>query len=152
LDPETKGDVLDVKVVMDMDQMTSFEFTVSNWDDKSLSFKYSDTNLFNVGNRLQVQMGYTDRMVSMVVGQITNLAPKFPENGMPVMSITGLDGMLKLRDRKPLPNDTKKFEQMADWQIAEIIAQRNGLDTYLTREGETHPLVIQRNQEDATFL
>jgi phage protein D len=152
LDPEVKGDILDIKVVMDMDQMTSFEFTVSNWDDKTLSFKYSDTTLFNVGNRLQVQMGYTDRMLSMVVGQITNLSPKFPENGMPIMQITGLDGMLKLRDRKPLPSDTKKFESMADWQIAEIIAQRNGLEPYVTKEGETHDLVIQKNQDDATFL
>ena len=152
LDPEVKGDVLDLKVVMDMDQMTSFEFTVSNWDDKSLSFKYSDTDLFNVGNRLQIKMGYPDRMVSMVVGQITTLSPKFPENGSPVMHITGLDGMLKLRDRKPLPNDTKKFVDMADWQIAEIIAKRNGLESYVTREGEVHPLVVQKNQDDASFL
>ena len=152
LDPETKGDILDLKVVMDMDQMTSFEFNISNWDDKKLTFKYSDTSLFDVGNRLQVQMGYTDRMVSMVVGQITNLSPKFPENGTPTMHITGLDGMLKLRDRKPLASDTKKFEKMADWQIAEIIARRNNLKPRVTKQGQTHKLVIQKNQDDATFL
>src|SRR5258706_101055 len=34
LDPETKGDILDLKVVMDMKEMTSFELNLSNWDDQ----------------------------------------------------------------------------------------------------------------------
>lgn len=152
LDPEAKGDVLDLKVVMDMDNMTSFELTVNNWDDKTLSFKYSDTATFDIGNRVHVRMGYADRILSMIVGQVSSLSPKFPESGPPTLAISGLDGMLKLRDSKPGEGETKKYEAMADWEIAQAVAARNGLRAEVTQEGEVHALVIQKNQDDAQFL
>ena len=41
---------VDVKVVMDMENMTSCELTVNNWDDRTLDFKYSDSDAFDVGH------------------------------------------------------------------------------------------------------
>lgn len=152
LDPTSKGDILDVKVVMDMNQMTSFEFNMSNWDDEHLTFKYSDAETFNVGNRVHVQMGYADQLLSMCVGQISALAPKFPESGPPTINLTGLDGMIKLRDRKPQEGEQVRYTDMADWQIAQVIAQRNGLEAKVDEEGEVHEEVIQKNQDDASFL
>ena len=81
LDPETKGDVLELKVVMDMDNMTSFDLTINNWDDRTIGFKYSDSDTFDVGNRVHVLMGYADRLRSMVTGQIATLTPRFPRAG-----------------------------------------------------------------------
>lgn len=159
LDPASKGDILEVKVVMDMENMTSFELNVNNWDDRTFFFKYSDKPeqlgqvTYDLGSRVHVLMGYTDRLLSMARGQITTLAPKFPESGPPTISISGLDGMLKLRDRKPTDKDVKKFVQMDDAEIAEVVATRNGLSLKATREGlEKHALVVQKNQDDASFL
>ena len=97
-------------------------------------------------------MGYADRLRSMMRGQITSLAPKFPESGPPTLAVSGLDGMLQLRDRKPGEGETKKYEHMADWEIAQVIAERNGLRADVTQEGEVHDLVVQKNQDDAQFL
>lgn len=152
LDPEVKGDILDLKVVLDLENMASCEFNVSNWDDTRLKFKYSDTAAFDVGNRIHVRMGYADRLLSMVVGQISTLAPKFPQSGEPTITVSGLDGMLLLRDSRPAEGETKKYENMADWQIAQQVAQRNNLNANVTQEGEAHELVIQKNQDDAQFL
>lgn len=159
LDPKSKGDILEVKVVMDMENMTSFELNVNNWDDRTFFFKYSDKAekpgqvTYDLGARVHVLMGYTDRLLSMARGQITTLAPKFPESGPPTISISGLDGMLKLRDRKPTDKDVKKFVQMDDAEIADVVAARNGLALKATREGlEKHALVVQKNQDDAQFL
>ncbi len=58
LDPGTKGDVLELKVTMDLDNLTHFDLTVNNWDDTQLAFKYSDTSTFDLGNLVHVQMGY----------------------------------------------------------------------------------------------
>ena len=86
LDPKSKGDILEVKVVMDMDNMTSFELNVNNWDDKTFFFKYSDKPTdpkqvtYDLGNRVHVKMGYAGKLLSMARGQITTLAPKFPES------------------------------------------------------------------------
>jgi uncharacterized protein len=152
LDPESNGDVLDVKVVMDMDNMTSFELSINNWDAKHFAFKYSDGKLFDVGNRVHVQIGYAGDLLSMVRGQITTISPRFPESGSSTVAISGLDGMVKLRDRKPGDGQTKKYVNLADWQIAQQIATRNGMRANVTQQGEQHELVIQKNQDDAQFL
>ena len=152
LNPDTKGDVLEVKVVMDIDNLTSFELTINNWDDKKIDFKYSDSHEYDVGVSIEVLMGYADRLFSMVKGQITALSPQFPATGSPTLHISGQDSMFLLKDRKPLPSDQKLFENMADWEIAEVIATRNGLQLKATQTGEKHDQVVQKDQDDATFL
>jgi phage protein D len=152
LDPASKGDVLDVKVVMDMKEMTSCQLTINNWDDSAFALKYSDERTFDIGNRVHVQLGYAGSLLSMMRGQISTQAPRFPESGQPTIDVHVLDGMLKLRDRKPKEGETKKYVDMADWEIAQVVAQRNGLDSSVTAEGETHALVVQKNQDDASFL
>jgi len=147
LDPEAKGDVLDVKVTMDLDNLTSFDLTINNWDDKRFAFKYSDTTIFDVGNRVHVRMGYADDLRFMASGLISTLTPKFPESGSPTLGVTGVDAMLKLRDRKPVGSDVKKFVDRTDWQIAQEIAALSGprrqelqqtLDAPLPRKSGMH--------------
>jgi Bacteriophage probable baseplate hub protein len=152
LDPTAKGDVLDLKVVMDIDNMTSAQLSVSNWDDRALTFKYSDTRTFDLGARVHVQLGYANRLRSMLRGQVTALSPKFPESGQPTLDVTVLDGMMKLKDRKPAEGERKQYENLADWEIAQEIGQRNHMDVTVTEQGETHALVVQKNQSDAAFL
>ncbi|HEX8186077.1 MAG TPA: type IV secretion protein Rhs [Blastocatellia bacterium] len=152
LDVTTHGDILDLKVTMDIDELTHFDFTVNNWDDKSFDFKYSDTTTFDIGKLVHIQMGYADELLYMVVGIIQTLSPRFPESGPPTMGVSGVEKRIKMRDRKAEPGDIKKFVNKADWEIAEIIAQRNGLESRVTREGEKHALVVQKNQDDLTFL
>ena len=72
---------------------------VNNWDDKKFSFKYSDSQVFDVGNRVHIRMGYADDLRFMASGIISTLTPKFPESGPPTLGVTGVDPMLKLRDR-----------------------------------------------------
>ncbi len=152
LDPASKGDVLEVKVVMDMENMTSCDLTINNWDDRHLDFKYSDTDTFDVGHRLHVEMGYAGGLRSMMRGQVSSLSPRFPESGPPTLAVSVLDGMLKLRDRQPAADDVKRFENKADWEIAQVVATRNSLRAEVTEEGETHDQVVQKNQDDAQFL
>jgi phage protein D len=152
LPPEVIGDVIEVKVVLDLESMSSFELNVSNWDDERLKFKYSDTQTFDLGRRVHVRMGYADRLLCMITGQISTLAPKFPASGSPTITVSGMDGMLPLKDSKPKEGETKKYLDMADWEIAQKIAAKHKLRCVVTAEGEKHPLVIQKNQDDAQFL
>jgi len=152
LDPESKDDVLDLKVVMDMENMTSAQLTINNWNDKTFDLKYTDAKTFDIGNRVHVQLGYAGSLKSMMRGQIATMSPRFPASGQPTIELTVLDGMLKLRDRKPAENEQKKYVDKTDSDIAKLIAQRNGLDADVTETDETHPLVVQKNQDDASFL
>jgi phage protein D len=152
LDPESKGDLLEVKVTMDLNNLTHFDLTVNNWDDKHLAFKYSDTTTFDLGNRLHVQMGYAGNLLSMVNGIITSMTPRFPESGPPTIVVGGEDHMVKLKDRKPKDGEQKKFVNMADSDIVQIIANRNGLVPKPQQTDLRHDIVIQKNQDDAAFL
>ncbi len=152
LHPDTKGDVLEVKVVMDIDNLTSFEMTINNWDDTTIDFKYSDSHTFDVGTPIEVWMGYANNIVSMVKGQVTALTPQFPASGSPTLQVSGLDGMFLLKDRKPLPSDQKLFVNMADWEIAQVIAARNSLQINVTKGLPKHDQVVQKNQDDAQFI
>lgn len=152
LSPQTNGDVLNLKVRMDMENMTSFDMTIANPDGGSAGFKYSDSGAFDMGRQVHIKMGYADRLISMVTGQITSMAPRFPQQGSSTLTISGLDGMFRLKDRRPEEGEETKYTQKTDWQIAEIIAARNNLNIEVTRDGETHAEVVQKNQDDAQFL
>jgi phage protein D len=152
LDTTTHGDILDLSVVMDKKSLTSFSLTVNNWDDKSFDFKYSDTTTFDIGKRVDIQMGYANDMRFMASGLIQSLSPKFPESGPPTLSVSGADRRVKLKNRKPTQNDKKKFTGKTDSDIAREIARRNGLDAEVTQTNVAHPIVMQKNQDDLTFL
>lgn len=144
LDPTTHGDILDLNITMDIEQLTSFDLTVNNWDDASFDFKYSDTTTFDIGKRVDIQMGYANNMRFMASGLIQSLSPRFPESGSPTLSVSGADRRVKLRDRKPTKKDIKQFVKKKDYDIAREIAKRNGLEAVVTEQGEEHPLVVQK--------
>jgi phage protein D len=152
MDPTTKNDVIDIKVHRDLEEMSGFDLTLNNWDDVKLRFKHSDSAQFGVGRRVTVQLGYADKLLTVVTGTISTLSPAFPDSASPTVAISGVDGLLRLKDRKPAETEQKIYRQLADWQIAEQVAARNKLRVVVTKEGPTHEQVVQKNQDDATFL
>lgn len=152
MDPTTKNDIIDIKVHRDIDEMSGFDLELNNWDDRTLKFKHSDSPELQLGARVSVQLGYADKLLTVATGTISTLSPKFPDAASPTVSISGVDGLLKLKDRKPAENEEKIYRNLTDWQIAEKIAQRNQLRIVVTKEGPTHDRVVQKNQDDASFL
>src|SRR5215475_2057091 len=152
MDSTTKNDIIDIKVHRDIDEMSGFDLELNNWDDVSLRFKHTDLPEFGLGSRVSVRLGYVDRLLTVATGTISTLSPKFPDGASPTVSVSGVDGMLRLKDRKPTENEPKIYRKMPDWRIAEQIAQRNKLEIVTTPEGPIHDRVVQKNQDDASFL
>ena len=152
LDPGVKGDVLDVKVTMDKDNLTSFDLTINNWDDNTLSFKYSDTAVFDVGNRVHIRMGYADKLLFMAYGVITTLTPNFPDSGPSTLGVTGVDAMVRLRDRKPGPKEKKLWLNSSDADVVRDVADRNKLQAKVSDTGLKYREIIQKDQDDAKFV
>ena len=134
LDQETKGDVLQVKVTMEKDNLTSFNLTFNNWDDRNLKFKYSDGDAFRLGRRIHIRMGYADQLISMVRGQINSVSPKFPQSGSPTLEVSGTDLLFCLKDSKPGDGEPLIHVDKTDWEIAQLVAQRNSLPIEVTRK------------------
>ncbi|MGB5775943.1 MAG: hypothetical protein WBP89_14925 [Sedimenticolaceae bacterium] len=152
LSPETNGDVLDLKVSMAIDNMSSFQLKVANWDDRNLFFKYSDSHKFDPGSRVHIRMGYADRLASMFRGQITRMNAAFPDSGTPTLDVSGQDGLFRLKDQKREEGEITKYVNKTDSEIAEAVAARNGMRSKVTPSNIVHPEVVQKNQDDARFL
>ena len=151
-DATTIGDVLDVKVSRDIDEMTGFDLTLNNWDDVGRRFKYSDTDMFDLGKVVSIQLGYADHQITVATGKITTVAPAFPESASPTVAVSGQDGMQLLKNRKPANGDRTSFPLHTDAEIATEIAQRNKLVPVVDPSAPRHDLVVQKNQDDAQFL
>jgi phage protein D len=152
MDPTTKNDIIDIKVHRDIDEMSGFDLELNNWDDRNLRFKHSDSPQLRLGARVSVRLGYADKLLTVATGTVSTLSPKFPDAASPTISISGVDGLVRLKDRKPAENEEKIYRNVADWEIAVKIAQRNQLRFEVTEEGPTHDRVVQKNQDDASFL
>jgi phage protein D len=154
-----KDDVLEIHVVLELDQMASFEITFNNWDDKLLQFKYSEseakTEVFRVSRLVAIQLGYADKLFPVVSGPIISLSPAFPESGAPTIRISGTDRMQTLKHSKPRPGQQVYYKDKADWEIVAQIARRapNNMQVDIPdKSGPRHHLVVQKNQDDASFL
>ena len=155
-----KDDVLEIHVVLDLDQMASFDITFNNWDDELLRFKYSESEasdeVFKIRRTIvAIQLGYADKLISVVSGPILSLSPAFPESGAPTIRISGTDMMQKLKDSKPRPGQPVFYQDKADWQIVEQVVQRATGNIQVDvpdKTGPQHHLVVQKNQDDASFL
>lgn len=157
LAPATNGDVLTLNVKMDLDQMASFDMTVANtatFRSAREVFKYSDGDRFDIGRQVHIKMGYADALMSMINGQITSVAPKFPTAGTPTLTVSGQDGMFKLKDKRPDADDAIQYQyiDMRDSEIAVVIAERNNLRCIVNESTPIQREVIQRMTDDATFL
>lgn len=151
-DPTTKNDVIDIKVHRDLEEMSGFDLTLNNWDDVNRRFKHSDSPRFQIGQRVSVKLGYADRLITVATGTISTLSPAFPDGASPTVAISGVDGMLQLKDRKPADGEATVYRNRTDGQIAQQVAQRNRLAATVDPTGPTHLLVVQKAQDDATFL
>jgi phage protein D len=150
LDPASKGDVLELKIEMTFNEMTSAEVKLNNFDDTAYDLKWSDAEKLRLGSRVHVKLGYADRTRSMMRGYISTLTPEFAD-GPPTLTVRALDGMVRLKSSKP-PAEEVTYKKVTDSQIAQKIAQRHNLRVKVTEEGPVHDLVVQRNTDDATFL
>lgn len=146
--------VLDIQVVRELDRTGTFSLELSNWDELNRLLRFDDPKHFAPGQLVEIRLGYTSpgRPPVVAKGQVTTVQPDFPSSGPPTLQITGQDRTTRMKERKPRPEDVTTFENLADWQIAQKIAERHQLELVAEKEGVVHPRVTQDNQDDITFL
>jgi phage protein D len=124
----------------------------------------TDSPLFDVGKEVEIHLGYTGDLRSMLLGEITSVSPTFPESGAPTLTVTGYDKSHRMRHNRP-PSRTFKYEndsliaaQIAaenllvpvvdpaptprrsvtqtgsDWELLSELAERNAFQLYVDRD------------------
>ena len=116
------SDVTQVTYQDSSETIATFELTINNWDAKKLTFKYSDTDLFDPGKRVELWMGYygPDRLCLMLVGKITALRPTFPAAGQPTLTVSAQNLLHDLRGKQT----TYTYEKRKSSAIAREVGTR----------------------------
>jgi len=146
--PAVKADVTTVAVLNDVEAAGMFSFTLLCWDGAKMEVKWIDEAMFNVGNRVEIEMGYRDHLRSVFQGEITGLEPEFPSDAPPALTVRGYDR----RHRMMRKRKTRTFLNMKDSDIANEIAGDWGLTPRTEDSQVTFEYVLQNNQTDFIFL
>jgi uncharacterized protein len=147
-------DIISVTYSDNIAEIDTFEITINNWDADTLSFKYSDADLFDPGKEVELWMGYygKDRLQLMITGEITALRPTFPAGGPPTLAVSGLNLLHRLRTKQ----ESRAYTDLTDSQIARQIGQRMNIEIVTDPEaaaGETpYEYLFQDNQYSIIFL
>lgn len=147
---EVIRDIVSVSYKDNVQEIDSFDITINNWDAQTRAFKYSDSDLFNPGKRLELSMGYRGALRTMLKGEITSLRPSFPSSGGSTLTISGLNVLQRLRTQQ----ESHTYVGCTDSEIAEEIGQRLRVDVEAAHAGSepTFDYLIQDNQYDIIFL
>jgi phage protein D len=164
LDPISNGHVLTIRVAMELDDLTTVDLTLNNYDDTTFGLRWSvfkadvpnakpnpsDFTPLRLGARVEVQLGYVGHLVSMLHGTITTISADFSD-GAPTLNLRVMDPLHALKNSHA-PPDEVVHRKTKDWKIAHQIARRHDLHFEHDDDGPDHDLVVQRNLDDLTFL
>jgi phage protein D len=148
LPPQAQADIIEVSVHEDVSVPSMFVLRLKNWDMFQLIVTWVDDALFDVGNEVEVQMGYVGNVETLLIGEITGLEPEFQAGAPPTVTVRGYDRRHRLmRGRK-----TRSFTGVKDSDIASQIANERGLTPDTIDTAVTLDYVLQHNQTDMEFL
>jgi len=115
--------------------------------------KWTDSPLLELGNMLELSLGYGHSLVKVFKGPIIRPELSFPEDGVPTMTVRAYDQSSSLR-KKPEKQVTT-WKNVTDSQIARAVAARHGFKpTELDIEDTKMVIeyVAQGNETDWEFL
>jgi len=148
ISPEAQLEIFEIEVDLEIETVGMFSFLMNAGEREREKFTFIDADILQPGSEVKIKIGYGEPLTTMIVGEITALAPDYPESGVPVFRVQGYERLYRLG----FGRKTRSFRTMKDSDIAAQIAQ----DWKLTPEVEstdiTHEYILQNNQTDREFL
>jgi len=142
------ADLTAVAVYEDLQAPGMFTLQLYSWDMQQQRVTWADDAAFDVGAAVEIRMGYVDHLETLMVGEITGLELEYRAQDALMLTARGYDRRHRLlRGQK-----TRSFTQMTDSDIAQKIAQEQGLAANVSATTETLEYVLQHNQTDLAFL
>lgn len=130
------------------EEADAFAFTISNaYDLEKMSFKWVD-QYFKPGNKVEIKMGYIDKLITVMEGVITGVRMFIGTEGVPTIEVNGMDkSFLMMKGKKSFIWTKKKHSN-----IVSEIGKKYGFKTTSTATKTEFPTVIQNNQTDYEFI
>lgn len=148
LSPELEADFVSAKVSEDIDAPSMFDLKFVTWDIKKQQFTWIDKEVFEVGDTIEIQIGYDNNLLTVIIGEITGLEPEFSQDSTPMLVVRGHD----FRHRLLRGRQTRSFKDMKDSDIVSIVAKGKGLTSKVDDTKIKLEYILQHNQTDWEFL
>lgn len=145
---DVSAEIEQVQVVSKPDTLDTFSFTIVNPLPKMRWTHTDDADLFREGSAVKIAMGYVDDLQDMIEGEITQISPSFPQDGMPTVAIEGHTLLHRLHGT----HTTRTFQGVSDKDIVAKIAQAANLQADAEDPQVQYGYVMQANQTDLEFL
>jgi phage protein D len=137
-----------LEVSEDLEALGMFSFQIIAWNVVKNQVTWIDSDLFDIGNPVEIQLGYGNSLKTLIVGEIIGLEPEFSQESVPTLVVRGYDlGHRLSRGRK-----TRSFRKMKDSMIVKQIAREFGI-AFEVKDTEVElDYVLQHNQTDLEFI
>ena len=136
-------DILEIVVEDDLQQPAMFTLRIH---DPQLT--WTDGSLLNLGKAIEIgAVGANNQHTALFKGEVTSLEPEWSAH-QSSLTVRGYDRAHRLYRQVKL----RTFTQKTDSQIAQQIAQENGLQADVVASTIQHEYVIQHNLSDLEFL
>jgi len=109
-----------------------------------------DSEILAEGKEVEISAASREggRATQLITGEITAVEPDFGQDATPTLTIWGYDRSHRLHRGR----HTRSFLQMTDSDIANRIAQEEGLRAQVDATRQVHDYVFQNNQTNMEFL
>jgi uncharacterized protein involved in type VI secretion and phage assembly len=141
-------DVIEVTVEQTVGMSGRLTLRLLTWDMDKLQYTWVDDSRLAVGNKVEVQMGYSGQLTSLFFGEITDIELTATAGHPPSLVVTGLDA----RHTMARGQKTRAFTNKSHADIARTVAQQNGLRAQVKGVTLQREQVVQNNQSDLAFL
>jgi len=138
LEADVSRAVMELTYDNNLETADMFSLRIHNGD-----LRFIDSPLFDVGNTVEISLGYAGDMHPMMLGEITAVQPTFPQSGAPTLTVTGYDRSQRMRHNSP---GRFTFKSMSDSAIVAQIAAANGLTPVV----EPSPLQPQPSEQETS--
>lgn len=147
VDPGVADDVLVIDVHEELGRLARATVLVQNWKDDTNEIKYSDGNVFEPGQPLELQLGYDSSLSTVFAGVIVALGAEFLPSRQPVLRVEArCKGSLLAGGRR-----SRVFEDSADGDAVSAIAGDYGLSADADA-GPQSPFLVQDDVADWDYL
>ncbi len=134
-------------VLEELNAPNMFVLAIYNWNDTEHTVVWSDSTLFDLGNEIEITLGYVDKSEAVMTGNIVSLEPVY-QSGSSTLIVRGYDLRYKLLRGKK----TRSFTDSTDGKIVDTIAGEASVPVEFTDPNVKLPYVMQHNQTDLAFI
>jgi phage protein D len=156
-------DILSVSVTESMNSSDTFQLSVRDRHPTLERFpngeelKWMDSDQFEEGSEVEIEMGYVQNRALKFVGKITAVSISFPESGVPTLSIQGQSLYTQLqRERTSRPFASKRDgdivrEIAAKFKLTPQVEDTNTEHETVSYVGKTYAAILQERADRLNY-